>query len=71
MAYLPRFGIEPAQDAIESDDEIDAAERRVELLEHAGGRMSRGRATVNTSPSSMAQKNERLPSGFMLRIERQ
>ena len=33
--------------------------------------MSCGRATVKTRPSSMAQKNDRLPSGFMLRIERQ
>ena len=35
MADLTRLGVEPSQDAVEADDEVDAAERRVELLQSA------------------------------------
>ncbi len=37
MTDLARFGVKPSQDAIEADDEIDAAERRVQLLQCALG----------------------------------
>src|SRR4029077_10810843 len=37
MTDLARLRVKAAQDAIEADDEVDAAEFGVELLQHAGG----------------------------------